>query len=179
MVHNHLNGQIRFWWAIDSRDLGLGPRMRRHVKLGGIERSRRDPRIRTAEGMHLRSTAKVEDAHNGVRAVSEQNARAKRIVDISRLVKRHIISIRYQASAQKKTLTSTSSKTVSTNKSNSEFRQPIITPGDEDRGRSYGQNTRNKPSLMSMLSSFQPSERASTAQLFPRGNTEIHVARML
>lgn len=79
-----------------------------------------------------------------------------------------------------KPLTSTSSNTVSTNRSNSELRHPTITPGDEDRGRSYGQNTRNSPSLMSILSSFSGLlERASAAQLFSRGDTEIHVARVL
>jgi hypothetical protein len=77
-------------------------------------------------------------------------------------------------------VTSTSSKTVSTNKSSSELRQPTITPVDEDRGRSYGQNTRSKPSLMIMLSSStRRLEGASTAQLFPGGDAEIHVARML
>lgn len=55
-----------------------------------------------------------------------------------------------------KSLTSTPSNTVKTNKSSSEFLHPTITPGDDDRGKSYGQNTRNNPSLMSMLSFLRP-----------------------
>lgn len=83
-------------------------------------------------------------------------------------------------SATKRPPTSTSSRTVSTNRSSSEFRHPTITPGDEDRGRSYGQNTRNSPSLMSMLSSFTRFlERASTAQLFSRGDAVVYVPRVL
>lgn len=148
--------------------------------MSGIKGRRRHRGVSRAEDMHLGPTAEGEDAHNRMRAVSEEDARAKCIVDIAWLADKiycQLIALAYPGGNPP---TSTSSSTVSTNRSSSEFRHPTITPGDEDRGRSYGQNTRSSPSLMSMLSSSRRiSERASTAQLFARRDAEMHVARVL
>jgi hypothetical protein len=129
--------------------------------------------------MHLGPSTQRKDTHDRVRAISKENPRPKRIVDIPWLFQSGSLASK-RVSSQFGPLTSTSSSTVSTNKSSSEFRHPTITPGDEDRGRSYGQNTRSSPSLMSILSSStRVLERTSTAQLFSRRDSEILVARML
>jgi hypothetical protein len=60
--------------------------------------------------------------------------------------------------------TSTSSRTVMTNKSRSEFLHPTITPGVVVRVMLFGQNTRNMPSLFAtMIALCQGSERTSSA----------------
>ena len=56
-----------------------------------------------------------------------------------------------------------------TNKSKSEFLHPTITPGDVNRVRLFGQNTRSMPSLFSTIITYcQSSERSSSPQLLLR-----------
>jgi hypothetical protein len=152
--------------------------------MGGIERGRRRLRICRTEDVHLRSAAQGKDANNRMWTIPKENTGAERVVNIARLFRGHsTVSMPLRNAiypSTDKRLTSTSSNTVSTKRSSSELRHPTITPGDEDRGRSYGQNTRKSLSLMSILSSFAgPLERASAAQLFSRGDTEMYVARVL
>ena len=63
--------------------------------------------------------------------------------------------------------TSTSSNMLKTKTSISEFLHPTMTPGDDDREISEGQNTRSKPLLIIMILTFpQILKRTPPSELF-------------
>ncbi len=84
-----------------------------------------------------------------MRAATEETVGFEVYVDVARLV--NMVSIAASnASAGGLFLTSTSSKTATTNTSRVELRQPTTTPGRSDERMSVGQNTRIKPSCSTM-----------------------------